>query len=269
MKRILTVFAAAMLLVSCAPKPRLVILHVNDTHSYLEPVRSGPYDGRGGAIERAAFVDSVRRSVGEDKVLLLHAGDFNQGTCYFSELGGEVEIQVVNAFRYDCLTIGNHEFDNGIEDLAGRLARLDGIPVVCANLDLSPFELGNYVKPYAVIQRGGLKIGIVGLAPNLSTNVSSTISSRIPQFDPLESAQKYVDLLHADEHCDLVMLLSHLGYKEDQELVASMHGVDLIVGGHSHTFVDDFVYVKDAEGKEVPIIQDGCWGEDVGMIKIY
>lgn len=269
MKRAIILLAAALLLLSCAPKPRLVILHVNDTHSHLEPVRSGKYKGRGGAIERAAFVDSVRHAFGEDKVLLLHAGDFNQGTSYFSELGGEVELQVVNAFRYDCIALGNHEFDNGIEDLAGRLARLDGIPVVCANLDLTPFELGKYVKPYTVLQRGGLKIGIVGLITNISTNVSSTISSRIPQLEPVATAQKYVDLLRTDEKCDMVILLSHCGYREDQEIIAAMHGVDLVVGGHSHTFVDDFIRVKDADGRDVPIIQDGCWGEDVGMIKIY
>lgn len=269
MRKLLAILFVALLLVSCERKPRLVILHCNDTHSFMEPVRFGKNAGRGGAIERAAFIDSVRCAMGEDRVLLLHAGDFNQGTSYFSELGGDVEINVANALRYDCIAIGNHEFDNGIEDLAARLSRLDGISVVCANLDLSPFELGEYVKPYAIFERGGMKIGIIGLAPDLRSVVAATISARIPQLDNVEVVNRYSAILRNEEKCDLVILLTHIGYDEDQELVPLVHGVDLVVGGHSHTKVDDFIYVDDADGKPVRIITDGSWGIEMGQINIY
>ncbi len=263
MKKLIVILAAVAAVCACSPK--LVILHCNDTHSHLDPLR----DGRGGIIERAAFVDSVRKAEGAGKVLLLHAGDFNQGTSYYTQLHGEIEVDMVNAMKYDAITLGNHEFDNGIEDLTARVRRIQ-CPVVCANLDLSSFELGKYVKPYTILHRGGKKIGIIGLEADLSTNVSKSISSRIPQLDPVESVNKWSDYLHKTEKCDMVILLSHNGYEpEDQQNAKGIRGVDLVIGGHSHTFVDDFVYVKDADGKPVPIITDGCWGLEMGMIKVY
>jgi len=263
-------FAAALLLAAGCKNstPRLVILHTNDTHSHFEPLRSGDEAGRGGVIERAAFIDSVRAAVGEDRVLLLDAGDFSQGSSYFSELEGQLEPLIINDMRYDCTTLGNHEFDNGIEDLAERLAMLKDTKVVCANLDLSQFELSKHVTPYTIIERGGMKIGIIGLEANLSANVSATISSRIPQLDNVEVVNKWAKYLDEEEECDLVILLSHLGYGEDKEIVPRIEHIDIVIGGHSHTFVDDFLYVKDASGKEVPIITDGCWGLDVGRIDV-
>jgi 5'-nucleotidase len=269
MKRILCIFAAAAALCACGPK--LVILHTNDTHSHMDPLR----DGRGGIIERAAFVDSVRKAEGEGKVLLLHAGDFNQGTSYYSQLHGRLEASMLDAMGYDAVTLGNHEFDDGIEDLTERLRGVK-CPVVCANLDLSSFELGQYVKPYTIVNKGGKKIGIIGLEANISTCVSKTTSSRIPQLDAVEVTNKWAKYLREEEHCDMIILLSHFGYvgepagtPDDQSNIAGMKGVDLVVAGHSHTFVDDFIYVKDLEGKDVPIITDGCWGLDMGMIKVY
>ena len=266
MKRIAFVLLMPLLAVlSC--QPSFVILHVNDTHSHLEPEHSGPYKGMGGVIERAACVDSVRKAMGKDRTLLLHAGDFNQGTSYYSELGGKTEIDIANAMGYDCIVLGNHEFDNGIEDLAARLARLE-CPVVCANIDVTPFELAGYVTPYTVLKRAGRKIGIIGLTSNLKSNVSATISSRIPQFDNVEVTNKWASFLHEKEKCDMIILLSHLGYANDQDIVPATHYIDLVIGGHSHTFVDDFIYVKDADGKDVPIIQDGCFGYNVGLITV-
>lgn len=267
MRKVLTIAAAALLLCACQRQPRLVILHTNDTHSHFDPVRVEEGDVRGGIIERAAFVDSVRNANGEDRVLLIHAGDFSQGSSYFPEFGGELEIDAINAMRYDCVTLGNHEFDNGIEALEARLSRIE-CPVVCANLDLRSFNLGKYVKPYAIIERGGLKLGIIGLETDLSTNVSKTISSRIPQLDPVEVLNKYAAELH-EAGCDKIIVLSHQGYSEDQENVAQTRYIDLVVGGHSHTFVEDFVYVADLDNKKVPVIQDGCWGLEMGEIKIY
>lgn len=266
MKRLISIFAAMALVCSCCQHTRLVILHINDTHSHLEPERSGRNAGRGGIIERAAFVDSVRAAEGESKVLLLHAGDIWQGSSYFSEFGGTLEVDMVNAMRYDCIALGNHEFDNGLEILAERMSKVE-CPVVCANLDLSPFELGKYVKPYAILERGGMSIGIIGLAPDLSYNVSKSISSRIPQLDPVESINKYAAELKS-KGCDLVILLSHQGYPEDQENAARCRNVDLIISGHSHTFVDGFIYVEDLDHKKVPITSDGCYGLEMGEIRL-
>ena len=268
MRKSIIALAAALMAVCACQQPKLVILHTNDTHSHYEPVRGGAQDGLGGVIERAAFVDSIRTVYGKDKVLLLHAGDFSQGTPYYSELGGAMEPRIINDFAYDCVTLGNHEFDNDIEGLTERLKKLEGTKVVCANLDLSPFELGEIVKPYAILQRAGLKIGIIGLESDISTSVMNTIASRMQQLDNVEVTNRWADYLHDTEKCDLIILLSHAGYDQDQLIVPQTRWVDLVVGGHTHTFVDDFLYVKNARGKDVPIITDGCWGLEMGQINV-
>lgn len=255
-----------MCLALAACQPKLVILHTNDTHSHFDPVRGGDNDGRGGIIERAAFVDSVRSRYGENKVLLLHAGDFNQGTTYHSELGGALEPRMMNAMRYDCVTLGNHELDEGIESLAERIGKTDA-PVVCANC-IFPEVLQKHIKPYTIIRRGGKKIGIIGMESDIATMVAAPIASRIQQFDNVETINKYAPYLKDVEKCNLVILLSHLGYDEDQRVVPLSRGLDLVIGGHTHTFVDGFIYVRDLDGKEIPIITDGCWGLEMGLIKI-
>ena len=249
---------------------KLIVLHTNDTHSHFEPLRGGDQDGMGGSIERAAFVDSVRNVYGRDKVLLLHAGDFSQGTPYFSELKGVLEPRVINDFAYDFVTLGNHEFDNDIEALTERIKVLDPrTQVVCANLDLTPFELGKYVKPYAVTRRAGLKIGVIGLESDISTSVSKSIASRLQQFDDVEVTNNWAEYLHTQEKCDMIILLSHAGYDKDQLIVSRTHWIDLVVGGHTHTFVDDLLYVDNADGKPVPIITDGKWGLEMGQVNVY
>lgn len=267
MKKFVIGLALILAAVSCDRKPEFVILHVNDTHSHLEPIRSGKYDGQGGAVERAAIVDSIREAEGENRVLLLHAGDFNQGTSYFSELGGDLEVDVVNALRYDCLTLGNHEFDNDIEDLCRRVKNIE-CPVVCANLDLRSFELGSYVKPYAIIEKAGRKIGIIGMEADISTAVAKKVSSRIPVFDNTEVVNRYAAEVRA-KGCDLVILLSHLGYDEDQKLIPSVRGIDIVIGGHSHTKVDDLIYVKDLDGHPVPVVTAWCHGKEIGKVTVW
>ena len=269
MKKIFIVLAAALLAFSACNRPKLVILHTNDTHSHFEPMRGGGDNGKGGVIERAAFVDSIRTVYGKDRVLLLHAGDFSQGSPYFTELGGVLEMNTINDFGYDCLALGNHEFDNDIEALTERAKMLrPETKLVCANLDLSPFELGEYVKPYAILQRAGLKIGVIGLESDISTAVTKTVASRMQQLDNVEVTNRWADYLHDTEKCDLISLLSHAGYDVDQTIVPETRWVDLVIGGHTHTFVDDFLYVTNARGKQVPIITDGKWGLEMGMIKV-
>lgn len=266
-RRILIAIIAAAAMI-CACGPRLVIVHANDTHSHLDPERIGRNAGHGGIVERAAIIDSIRTKYGRDKVLVLHAGDFNQGTTYFSELGGNLEIELVNAIGYDCICLGNHEMDNGLEDLASRLARIN-CDVICANCDFSSLPLGRYVKPYTVIERGGMKIGFVGLISDIKSVVSKPISDRIPLLDNVEVTNKWAKYLKTELGCDFVILLSHIGWKEDAELIKKSSNIDLVVGGHSHTFVDEMKYVTDSEGKTVPIVTDGCNGVELGEIKVY
>ena len=214
--RNLIVLALLSGLVSCATASAgrdLTIIHFNDTHSHLEPERSGEYSGRGGAIERAAYKDSVVRADGRRNVLLLHAGDFSQGTSYFPTLHGDIEIAILNAMEYDCVTLGNHEFDNGIPELARRLSSLK-CPVVCANYDFSATELGEYVRPYAVLRRAGMKIGIIGLAPDLTTLVSKAVSVSIRRFDNAEVVNKWASYLKEELGCDLVIEIGRASCRE-------------------------------------------------------
>ncbi|MCQ2170762.1 MAG: metallophosphoesterase [Bacteroidales bacterium] len=268
MRKIVLLMLGLCVVCSCAQNPRkgIVILHCNDTHSHFEAEHSLRNLNHGGVIERAAFIDSVRCAEGEDRVLLLHAGDFSQGTSYFTELNGTLEIEMLNALKYDAVALGNHEFDNNIEALTERLRKLENTEVLCANLDLSSFELGKYVKPYAVFVKNGMRVGVIGLEAKLEGVVSATIADRIPQLDNVEVVNKWADHLKGAERCDIVILLSHSGYDEDQKLIPQVRNVDLVIGGHTHTFVDEMIYVDDADGKPVGIVTDGCWGLEMGKV---
>lgn len=249
----------------------LVILHLNDTHSHIDPERSGRNAGHAGVVETAAYIDEVRAEVGKKNVLLLHAGDFSQGTSYFTELEGNMEIEVLNATGYDVVCLGNHEFDNGMEALAGRLANLKS-EVVCANYDFSATPLAKYVKPYVIVKRGGMKIGIIGLLADVTDVVDSRIAAQLQFQDPAACTQKYADYLKDVRKCDMVICLTHLGYDgepyTDVQLAARIRNVDVIVGGHSHTTLKDKVLVKDLDGEDVVIVQDGKWGLQVGRLDI-
>jgi 5''-nucleotidase/2'',3''-cyclic phosphodiesterase and related esterases len=250
---------------------RLTILHLNDTHSHLEPERSGREMGLGGVIERAAYKDSVVKADGKRNVLLLHAGDFSQGTSYFPTLHGDIEIDVINALGYDCVTLGNHEFDNGLEELARRLSNMK-CPVVCANYDFSDTPIGKYVKPYTIVRKAGMKIGIIGLAPDLSSLVTKETSSRMPALGNAEVVNKWAALLKDEYGCDLVIVLSHLGFTGgryiDPVLVRDTRNLDIIVGGHSHTNLKEAYIGKNLDGRDVVVVQDGCWGLKVGNLKV-
>ena len=273
LRAIVAVFAmSAVMAAGLSAQKRLTIIHFNDTHSHLEPERSGEYSGMGGAIERAAARDSVVKADGRKNVLFLHAGDFSQGTSYFTVLGGDIEIDIINALKYDCITLGNHEFDNGVDELARRLSKVK-CPVVCANYDFSQLPLGAYVKPYAIIKKDGMKIGIIGLMPDISTLVSSEVAGKIPSLGYSEVVNKWAAYLKGEKKCDLVIALTHIGITggpvSDQSLVRSTRGVDIVVGGHSHTFIDQPLVEKNLDGEPVPIVQDGCWGMEIGNMKVF
>ena len=273
MKHIISVLVSILAACALGFSQDLVILHVNDTHSHEEPLRDGGVQGgMGGVIERAAYVDSVRTAVGKKNVLLLHAGDYSQGTSYFTELGGDIEIDLINAMKYDVVTLGNHEFDNGIDELARRLGNLK-CPVVCANYDFSELVLGKYVKPYAIVRKGGMKIGVIGLLTDVTRVVQKSIADKMKRFDDIEVANKWADYLKNEEHCDMVIALTHIGFDSvgmnDPALVAGTRNIDLVVGGHSHTFLTDAEYRNNLDGRPVPIVQDGCWGLFVGQVDVY
>lgn len=270
MKRLLTFMLLIGTGLSLAAQD-LTILHLNDTHSHIEPERSGRNIGKGGVVEQAAYVDSVRCVEGKGNVLLLHAGDFSQGTSYFTELGGNIEIDILNAFGFDAVCLGNHEFDNGLEELARRLGNLK-VPVVCANYDFSQTPLAGVVKPYAIVHKARKKIGIIGLLTDLSTVVKPETAAMLEYRHPALTASEYARKLREEHGCDMIICLTHLGYEgesyTDPELAAQTRGIDVIVGGHSHTLLDDLKKVKDLDGKEVVIVTDGKWGLGVGQLSV-
>lgn len=251
---------------------RLTIVHTNDLHSHIEPIRTGVNAGRCGALERACYLDSLRNADGADHVLLLDAGDYEQGTPYFSIFGGRVEFDLMNAMGYDAATIGNHELDNGADDLAERLtwARF---PVVLSNYKIEHPGLAAQLKPYAIIERAGLKIGILGMVTDLTPMVDRNNNKGLTYMHPAAPITELATKLKEDEHCDLVIVLSHCGYDEpyednpgDRQVAAQIRNVDIIVGGHSHTNLNAPAYVNDLDGHPVMIVQDYCWGIYVGNI---
>ena len=269
MRRIyMLILAAAMSFAASAQD--LTILHFNDTHSHIDPERSGKDAGLGGVIEQAAYVDSVRCADGKKNVLLLHAGDFSQGTSYFTELNGNIEIDILNAMKFDAVCLGNHEFDNGMEEIARRLRNLD-VPVVCANYDFTGSPLEGLVKPYVIVKKAGKRIGIIGLLTDVSTVVSREVADMMTYKAPAAIVNEYAAYLKDQKKCDLVICLSHLGYdheNSDCELATMVRNVDIIVGGHSHTHLDDYTPVKDLDGKDVVIVSDWKWGLKVGNLSI-
>ena len=266
MKKIIFALLSAVLM-ACSSGNELVILHLNDTHSHIDPQRSGEYQGYGGVIEHAVFIDSVRNATGASNVLLLHGGDFSQGTSYFTEMGGDIEIDVLNATGYDVVTLGNHEFDNGTVELARRLSSLDA-EVVCANYDFTGTPLDPYVKPYTIVKKAGRKIGIIGLLTDISRVVDIRIVGDLKYQDPAPVVNRYAEYLEDVEECDLVICLSHLGYSGDCKLATEVSDVDVIVGGHSHTDLAEMTVVQDKEGDDIIIVQDGCWGLGIGELKV-
>lgn len=252
---------------------QLYILQTSDTHSRIEPVSphsSDPYAGLGGVARRAAFVRQARSE--HPDLLLVDCGDISQGTPYYNMFGGELEVKAMNLMGYDAMTIGNHEFDNGLDNLA-RLIRLADFPVVCANYDVTGTVLEGLVQPDVVIERDGLRIGLFGLGAELDGLVQSDKCEGVRFLDPVETARREVKRLREDEQCDVVVCLSHLGISgdesdpiSDQALVRGTQGIDLVLGGHSHTYMERPRYLMNAAGKSVPVMHVGKNGTYVGKI---
>lgn len=250
----------------------LVILHTNDVHSAIEPITSGYYSGLGGVQRRANYIQSIREN--HPNVLLLDAGDYNQGTPYYTLFGGETEVMLYNALGYDATCLGNHEFDDGQAALAERLKKAN-YPTVCANYNFSTTPLKGLIDPYVVIHKGGRKIGIIGALVDLNGYVAKKGIAGLKYNNPIPIINKLAKQLKKKEGCDLVIVLSHLGYQNDKknkpgdiEVAQNTKDVDIIIGGHSHTFLTEPTIVKNRAGMEVIVNQTGANGVYVGRIDI-
>ncbi len=268
--------SACMAATVSAQQKELFILQTSDTHSRIEPIPPQSSDqaaGMGGVVRRAAFVKEFRSE--HPDVLLFDCGDISQGTPYYNLFKGEVEIKAMNLMKYDAMTIGNHEFDFGLSNMA-RLFRMAAFPVVCANYDMTGTVLEGIVKPYVIFERGGLKIGVFGISPKLEGLVQADKCEGVVYKDPVATAQEMADLLKNKEHCDVVVCLSHLGIlpgadesgEYDNNLVAKTCNIDVILGGHTHTNMEHPAVYLNAGGKDVPIMHVGKSGAYVGKLKL-
>lgn len=258
----LGIFLLVCVLTASAQTKELFILHSSDTHSRIEPVSpqaADPNAGMGGAVRRATLVKQYREQ--HPDMLLFDCGDFSQGTPYYNVFQGEVEIKMMNRMHYDAMTIGNHEFDFGLDNMA-RLYRMAEFPVVCANYDVTGTVLQGLVKPYVVLNRNGLRIGVFGLSPQLEGLVQADKCEGVTYSDPVPAAQKVVKQLREQEKCDVVICLSHLGIRtgiegDDERLAAETEGIDLILGGHTHTFMEKPIFYENAAGQQIPVMHIG------------
>ncbi len=255
-----------------AQDKQLVILHTNDTHSCVQPLSKNLADtlfaGRGGYLRRIAMLEEERAKYPD--LLLFDSGDFSQGSPYYNLYGGEVEVGLMNRMHYDAATIGNHEFDFGLENMA-RIFKMADFPIVCSNYDFAGTPVQGLVKRYVIIKRNGLKIGVFGLGPKLEGLVSDYNCEGVRFLDPVIVAQEMADLLRGEKKCDIVICLSHLGWDKvntltDGQMMSKTKGIDLVLGGHSHTFFKELKYVKNADGIEVANDQNGKSGIYIGKM---
>ncbi len=272
MRRIcLSIFVCVFTVVAVAQKKQLVILHTNDTHSCIMPLNPNLADtalaGRGGFLRRMALIEDERAKT--PGLLLIDSGDFSQGSPYYNFYKGEVEVELMNRMGYDVATIGNHEFDFGLENMA-RIFRMAKFPIVCANYDFTGTSVEGLVKPYTIIKRNGLKIGLFGLSPQPRGLVDTTKFVGVKYLDPAETAERMAALLKTKKKCDVVICVSHLGWENeeltDQMLVPATRDIDIVLGGHSHTYMKTLQYVKNVDGKDVPVDQNGKHGIWIGRI---
>lgn len=249
---------------------KITILHTNDMHSHIEPFEEGRNKGLGGMAARASAIESIRSQ--EDNVLLLDAGDVFQGTPYFNLFGGELELKLMSAMNYDATTIGNHEFDNGMAGLRDAMQFAE-FPYLCANYDFSKTNLTGMVQPYKVFHKNGIKVGVFGLGVKLEGLVNSTMYGATIYQDPIAIAKEMVQELNAQQ-CDLIICLSHLGYEyerdypSDKLLAQKVSEIDLIIGGHTHTFMEEPLLLTNDQGFTTTINQVGWAGINLGRIDV-
>lgn len=253
---------------------KLTILHTNDVHSRIDPF---PMDGSrnqglGGVARRSALIKKIRAT--QENVLLLDAGDIFQGTAYFNKFGGELELKLMSQMGYDATTLGNHDFDNGVEGFYKQLHNAN-FEVLIANYDLKNTALHHSTKPYKVFKKAGLKIGVFGIGIQLKGLLDPKNYGETQYLDPIAKANELAALLKNEIRCDLVICLSHLGYKyrdstvSDHVLAANTRNIDLIIGGHTHTFLATPEDVKNLDGRVTTINQVGFAGINLGRVDYY
>ncbi len=254
-------------IVNSAAQQSITLLHTSDTHSCIEPISKNDIKAdqadKAGYVRRATLIEQLRRETPD--LLLFDCGDFSQGSVYYSLFMGEVEVRLMNAMRYDACAIGNHEFDYGMENMA-RLFRMAQFPFVCCNYDFTNTPCEGLVKPYVVIERAGHRIGVVGVSPQLEGLVSKATRGNTKYELPAVAVQPVVNHLRNVERCDVVVCLSHLGYDTDVDFIRATHGIDVVLGGHSHTYLEYAKYLPNADGKLIPLSHQGKNARYVGEI---
>lgn len=273
MRKILVLFLFVAL--NAVAQKRIVILQTNDCHSQILPFNKNLADKTkadlGGFTRRVAYVKQQREK--NPDLLLFDSGDFSQGSSYYNLFKGDVEIGLMNIMHYDAATIGNHEFDFGLDNMA-RIFRMAEFPIVCTNYDFKGTVLEDIVKPYVVLKRNGLKIGVFGLSPKLEGLVVKENYGSIKYLDPVSSARDVVKILREKEKCDLVVCLSHLGWKtgdeepSDERLIPLTDGIDVVLGGHTHSYVTPMDMVYNSKGNNVLISQNGKSGMYISRFDI-
>lgn len=275
-----TAFASlgGLSLTSCTQpiSKKITVLHTNDVHSQIDPLPDNHYryPGLGGFARRASIIEAIRKE--NPNTILLDAGDIFQGTPYFNYYGGEIEFKLMSKLNYDLATIGNHDFDNGIDGLFGQLPNAT-FDFVSANYDFKKTVLDSHIKPYKVLVRDGIRIGVFGLGIQLQGLVSKNLYKETKYLDPIEIAQDMTQTLKHEEKCDIVICLSHIGYDykkspdriSDVNLAKKTKDIDLIIGGHTHTLLPKPTVVDNAVGEKVLINQCGNSGVYMGQIDFY
>ncbi|MEH6704198.1 MAG: metallophosphatase [Galbibacter orientalis] len=268
--------AGGLSLTSCSTerKKHITILHTNDVHSHIDPfpATDARNPNQGGVARRATLIEQIRTE--NPNTLLLDAGDIFQGTPYFNFYGGEIEFKLMSMLKYDAATLGNHDFDNGIDDLLSQLPNAK-FEIINGNYDFSNTIMDGQIKPYKIFTKDGLKIGVFGLGVELEGLVTKGLYKETKYLDPIEIAQDLTRELKKEQKCDLVICLSHLGFKyqdntvSDIVLAQNTENIDLIIGGHTHTFLDKPVVEINRKGQKVLINQVGCYGIYLGRIDFY
>ncbi|MFT4033350.1 MAG: metallophosphatase [Siphonobacter sp.] len=250
---------------------KLTILHTNDTHSHLDPFPEGDRNaGKGGVVNRARLISQIRQQ--EENVLLFDAGDIFQGTPYFNLFHGEPEIQSMSMLGYDAITMGNHDFDGGMELYAKQIKAHAKFPVLVANYDFTNTPLQDIVKPYKIFKVKGLRVGVFGLGIQPKGLIPDKLFGATQYLDPIKKANEVAAHLRNEEKCSMVICLSHLGFKGDPDdptdpiLAAQSRNIDLIIGGHTHTFLPEPKTFTNLDKKAVIVNQVGFGGINLGRL---
>lgn len=245
----------------------IVILHTNDTHSRIEPIPESDRiaGNKGGVVRRMNYIEQVRKE--NKNVLLFDAGDFLQGTPYFNLFKGKVETEAMNMMRYDAVTLGNHEFDYGLEALE-KVVRRAKFPIISSNYDFSGTPLNNLIKPYLIFKKDGVKIGVIAINIQPKGLIASGNYDGMKFLQPERVANELALKLKTTDRCDMVICLSHLGYTADKRLVEQTRNIDIIIGGHSHTNMKTPDMLKNIDNKDVMVFQTAGRGIYVGRIDV-